>query len=480
MENTGLVRLASFLNGRCGENLYLGFLWAYLELAAESRDMLDKILQICGENEIEELVRNHGISLSTLLHSTPEPYISSLTSLLERFYSSHFHLFPYTLFPYGESNHSHWILHGLATLFDIGIRVIYREKIDGKLNQTYIYPDTETRYVRWVYLYTDMLWDWSRESLEGRNCDMNIWPLLRDLYSINAVSALRQLINQSQSLFPAFQFPKQFGLILCKTLTHMHRQINCARCAQASSLCAPCGHSYCQTCISANVHFTCTLCPNSCFRPDECRSNSLIRVENRCLGCEKWFPLAEKYPGDPSLQSIHRLFPCGHTFCSFCLEVKLRSPTATCPLCPAPLPMSLKDATEVQCVCSLCGESKEWLANFDLVVCRDHRICSFCIAGMETTDCPLCNKPFLSSFSPATLNFNTIRCSSCSELTLFADLYRSTCKCEICVNCLFSTASIGRCAKCGCERSPEEVLEVYKFVGNRWRNIDLPAISSTQ
>ena len=452
-------------------DFYLDFLFAFFQIAVETNrlDLVEKFAKNCGNNRVGDLARSLPTtplpSILGFLRAKPHHYSQDLPSLLQKFYYNHRNDFPYCLFQFAETNHSSWILHGLATICDIGIRILCW---DGRIEKL-IYPNTDTRRVLWLYLFKDFTWS----SYYPSPCvfllpsDRNLWPMLRDLQSLNHLPTMREF-GQHTELWQT----REVDLVLSKALHHLRNQLSCAICFQSSFLLSPCIHGFCDFCLAQNQHYSCPVCPAPCFLPVEC-SNSTILTNQCCAHCWKAFPLAgSNYPGDPLVQLLHQLPACGHVCCSFCIETRLRSLDQHCPICPAPLPIGIDQASTVQMVCPVCKEPNEWIANFELAVCRDHRICSLCMGQVETTKCPICFQPFLASTSPSALNLSTIRCSHCRLLTCNSGLYRSRfCRCEVCVSCLCESDYIQVCGHCGRGREGGEVLEVYFFVVNRWKEV---------
>lgn len=451
-------------------DFYLDFLFAFFQITVEANrlDLVEKFAHNSGYNRVGDLARSlPNTPLSSILSSLrakPHHYSQDLPNLLQTFYYAHTTDFPYSLFQFAETNHSSWILHGLATICDIGIRIVCW---DGRIEKL-IYPNTDTRRILWLYLFKDFTWSFYYPSpCVSLPSDHNLWPMLRDLQSLNHLPTMREFVQHTELLQA-----REVDLVLCKALHHLRSQLSCATCLQPSFLLSPCSHGFCDSCVAQNQQYSCPVCPAPCFLPMQC-SKSTILTNQCCAFCWKAFPLAgSNYPDDPLVQLLHPLPACGHVCCSFCIETRLRSLDQTCPVCPAPLPIDIEQASAVQMVCPACKEPNEWIANFELAVCRDHRICSLCMGQVETTKCPLCFQPFLASTSPSALNLSTIRCSHCGRLTCNSDLYRSTsCRCEVCVSCLCETELIQVCVHCGRGREVREVLEVYFFVVNRWKEV---------
>jgi len=465
------------------KDLFVGFLSVFLQMAVEvgRLDLVEKLAQQSGNSRMGDLARSLRDtplpSILASLQAKPERYRQDLSNLLQAFYYSKFQptaLFPYSLFQFAETNHSSWILHGLATICDVGIRVVYWDCRTQKMASSWIYPNTETRHVQWLYLFKNFYWSMHNPSPSTPHSDLNLWPVLRDLQSINHLPTMREFESYTGPLAQLKSDIRLFDLVLARALTHLHSQLYCAFCSLPASVLSPCGHGFCVSCVSEAQFYSCPVCPSLCFQPSECYMGQVLEKMECCGACWKWFPPAKTYPGDPCVQALHRLPVCGHTCCSFCIEVRLRSDRQTCPLCPKLLPLSIEQASEVKLVCSACKEDKEWLADCELAVCRDHRICALCIATVETTNCPVCVQPFLASTAASALNFNTIRCSACSRLTCNSDLYRSNfCRCEVCVTCLCEVGWIGVCKKCERVREAWEVLKVYCFVLSRWKEVIL-------
>lgn len=157
---------------------------------------------------------------------------------------------------------------------------------------------------------------------------------------------------------------------------------------------------------------------------------------------------------------------CG--LCDICVIGRIILHNCTC-LCGQPIPPSIQQAlAEKKCQCALCGEAKSLLDHFTHSICKDHRqLCRDCLyKSAEIGRCFACHRTFEETEKRTfQVYFEKVCELGCGRLISKAQAVKLSCRCYYCLDCAKEEAKrrlkYQVCLRCDQPTLSPEVLSMF-------------------